>query len=105
MEEVFIKMNEKGFTLIEMLIVLMVISVLLLITIPNVTKHNSMINNKGCEAFIKTVQAQVKAYEMEKHTIPTVQQLVDEKYIKSNQCPNGHTIQIDSNGEVSESGT
>jgi competence protein ComGC len=98
-------MNEKGFTLIEMLIVLMVISVLLLITIPNVTKHNSMINNKGCEAFIKTVQAQVKAYEMEKNTIPTVQQLVDEKYIKSNQCPNGHTIQIDSNGEVSESGS
>ncbi|MBA2873460.1 competence type IV pilus major pilin ComGC [Thermaerobacillus caldiproteolyticus] len=98
-------MNEKGFTLIEMLIVLMVISVLLLITIPNVTKHNSMINNKGCEAFIKTVQAQVKAYEMEKNAIPTLQQLVDEKYIKSNQCPNGHKIQIDSNGEVSESGS
>ncbi|WP_199425700.1 competence type IV pilus major pilin ComGC [Thermaerobacillus caldiproteolyticus] len=98
-------MNEKGFTLIEMLIVLMVISVLLLITIPNVTKHNSMINNKGCAAFIKTVQAQVKAYEMEKNAIPTLQQLVDEKYIKSNQCPNGHKIQIDSNGEVSESGS
>ncbi|MBB5325222.1 competence protein ComGC [Anoxybacillus tepidamans] len=98
-------MKEKGFTLIEMLIVLMVISVLLLITIPNITKHNGMINAKGCEAFLQTVQAQVKAYQMEKNTIPTVQQLMDENYIKSNKCPNGHTIQIGSDGEVSESGT
>ncbi|WP_152908487.1 prepilin-type N-terminal cleavage/methylation domain-containing protein, partial [Geobacillus stearothermophilus] len=45
-------MNQKGFTLIEMLIVLMVISVLLLIAIPNIAKHNSMINEKGCEAFL-----------------------------------------------------
>ncbi|MBE2926569.1 prepilin-type N-terminal cleavage/methylation domain-containing protein [Anoxybacillus flavithermus] len=47
--------NEKGFTLIEMLIVLMVITILILITIPNVTKHNSMINNKGCSAFINII--------------------------------------------------
>lgn len=39
--------NEKGFTLIEMLIVLLVITVLLLITIPNVTKHNSSIQKKA----------------------------------------------------------
>jgi len=97
--------KEKGFTLIEMLIVLMVISVLLLIMIPNITKHNSMINDKGCQAFVKTVQAQVKAYEMENDAIPTVQQLMDGKYIKSNKCPNGHTIQISSDGEVSESGS
>jgi competence protein ComGC len=97
--------NEKGFTLIEMLIVLMVISVLLLIVIPNITKHNGMINTKGCAAFVNTVQAQVKAYEMENNKIPTVQELIDGKYIKSDKCPNGHSIQINSNGEVSESGT
>lgn len=45
--------NEKGFTLIEMLIVLLVITVLLLITIPNVTKHNSSIQEKGCDGLIK----------------------------------------------------
>ena len=33
--------NEKGFTLIEMMIVLLIISVLILITIPNVTKHSA----------------------------------------------------------------
>lgn len=40
--------NEKGFTLIEMMIVLFVISILLLITIPNVTKNQSSITEKGC---------------------------------------------------------
>ena len=31
--------NEKGFTLMEMMIVLFVITILLLITIPNIAKH------------------------------------------------------------------
>ncbi|ABO67717.1 MULTISPECIES: competence type IV pilus major pilin ComGC [Geobacillus] len=98
-------MNEKGFTLIEMLIVLMVISVLLLVAIPNITKHNGMINDKGCEAFLSMVQAQVKAYEMEHNKIPTVQQLLDGRYIKSDKCPNGHAIKINENGDVSEIGS
>lgn len=58
--------NNRGFTLIEMMIVLLVISVLLIITVPNVTKHNSKINSKGCDAFVKMVQAQVQAYEIDK---------------------------------------
>ena len=41
------KNNEKGFTLIEMLIVLLIISVLILVTIPNVTKHFATIDDKG----------------------------------------------------------
>ena len=45
--------NEKGFTLIEMMIVLFVISILLLITIPNVTKNQSSITEKGCEGLVK----------------------------------------------------
>lgn len=47
--------SQKGFTLIEMMIVLLIISVLVLIAIPNVTKHSSTIDQKGCEAFIHTI--------------------------------------------------
>lgn len=95
-----IKQNsEFGFTLIEMMIVLLVISVLLIITIPNVTKHNSKINSKGCEAFIQMVQAQVQAYEIDKKEPPTaIQQLVDAGYLtdKTTSCPNGDEIKITS---------
>lgn len=95
--------NNRGFTLIEMMIVLLVISVLLIITIPNVTKHNSKINSKGCDAFVKMVQAQVQAYEIDKKAIPSnIQDLVDEDYLNENNttCPNGKAITISADGKV-----
>lgn len=45
--------DERGFTLVEMLIVLLVVSVLLLLTIPNIVSQSKSINDKGCEAFIQ----------------------------------------------------
>ena len=83
--------NEKGFTLIEMMIVMLVISVILIITIPNIAKHNSNINNKGCEAYVKMVQAQVQAYEMEENKVPTLQELETDGYLNKDVkgCPNG----------------
>lgn len=46
--------NNRGFTLIEMMIVLLVISVLLIITIPNVYEKNSCIlKNKQVNRILK----------------------------------------------------
>lgn len=94
--------NEKGFTLIEMMIVLLVISVLLMITVPNVTKHNSSINQKGCEAYGKMVQGQVQAYEIEHHNVPTVEDLVTEGFLLNGEttCPVGKSILILDDGTV-----
>jgi competence protein ComGC len=94
--------NENGFTLIEMMIVMLIISVLLIITIPNVTKHSANINNKGCQAFVDMVQSQVQSYEMEKNKIPAISDLKDAEYISNDQCPDGKTmVIIDANGKVS----
>jgi competence protein ComGC len=94
--------NEQGFTLIEMMIVMLIISVLLIITIPNVAKHNSNINNKGCEAYVKMVQAQVQAYEMDKNKVPTLEDLKSDGYLKEDAkgCPNGETVEIADDGTV-----
>ncbi|KAB2333847.1 competence type IV pilus major pilin ComGC [Bacillus mesophilum] len=96
--------NQRGFTLIEMMIVLLVISVLLIITVPNVTQHNSKINSKGCDAFVQMVQAQVQAYELDEKKLPaTIQELADKEYLNENQltCQNGDEIIISADGEVS----
>lgn len=97
--------NNKGFTLIEMLIVLLIITILIFVAIPNITKHSTSINNKGCEAYITMVQGQVEAYEMEYHQFPKdTAELVSKEYLASGKtkCPNGNEISIDGNGKVAE---
>lgn len=98
----FLKKKEKGFTLVEMMIVLLVITVLILVALPNVTKHSSRINDKGCDALRHMVQGQVEAYRMQHNQIPTFDKLQNEGYVKEkdNTCPNGKTLIIDSDGEV-----
>lgn len=93
--------RERGFTLIEMLIVLFVISILMIITIPNITKNQSAIKSKGCEAFVQMVQGQVQAYEIDHNKWPTnVDELKNGNYLTQTSCPNGDVIQIDENGKV-----
>ncbi|WP_146812874.1 competence type IV pilus major pilin ComGC [Halobacillus faecis] len=95
--------NEKGFTLIEMLIVLLVISVLLIITIPNLSKNSDSVKSKGCEALQKTVEAQAQAYFIETGGFPaSMQTLVDEGYVSQDTCPDGTKLVISAEGKVSE---
>ncbi|MER2058051.1 MAG: competence type IV pilus major pilin ComGC [Niallia sp.] len=87
--------------------VLVVISILLIVTIPNITKHNSKINDTGCEALTKMVQAEVQSYYMEHKAYPeSMAILKEENYITEEQqkCTNGKELII-TNGVVSTSGT
>lgn len=89
--------NQKGFTLVEMMVVLLIISILLVITIPNITKHNSTINNKGCSALEKMIEAQVQAYEMDIGKPPaSLNDLKTSGYINEEQttCPNGKPVTL-----------
>ena len=99
------KMNEKGFTLIEMLIVLLIISVLIMVSVPNITKHFATIDNKGCEAYLKMVQGQVEAYKLDHNSLPTLQELKTGGYLTNEeeaQCPNGEIIEIKTDGTVAK---
>lgn len=95
--------NEKGFTLIEMMIVLLIISILLIITVPNVAKHQNTIQEKGCEAYIHLVEGQVQAYRLEFGRFPvTVDELVSEGYITdlNEACGPDREISINQDGVV-----
>lgn len=99
--------NEKGFTLIEMLIVLFIISVLILVTVPNVGRHFKTIDDKGCDALISMVQGQVEAYRVSESSYPTMTELVSKGYLKSDEsvCPNGEAFEILPDGQVQISST
>lgn len=95
-------MKEDGFSLIEMMIVLLIISVLILVAIPNVTKHSKSIDDKGCGAYVAMVQGQVEAYKMENHKYPQgLDDLVNKDYFPDTpKCPDGRQLSINSDGKV-----
>ncbi|WP_082676296.1 competence type IV pilus major pilin ComGC [Shouchella shacheensis] len=87
--------NQRGFTLVEMLVVLMIISILLLIALPNMTKNNDTAAGKSCEATQKLLQTQVVAYEVEQGSPPAnLETLVTEGYVDTASCTNGQTLQL-----------
>ena len=95
--------NEKGFTLIEMLVVLLIITVLILLIVPNLGGKTGTMHDEGCDALIVTVQGQADMYELDKGTkIASIDALANEGYINNNQktCKNGSSLTI-SNGKVS----
>ncbi|MDN4525305.1 competence type IV pilus major pilin ComGC [Fictibacillus fluitans] len=98
------KLNEDGFTLIEMMIVLLIISVLLMIALPSMAKNLGVAKDIGCKATIDLVQGQVGAYEAEKgETLNNLDDLVDD-YVDTVKCPNGKALEL-RNGKVVEAGS
>ncbi|PYZ98609.1 competence protein ComG [Alteribacter lacisalsi] len=91
---------EAGFTLIEMMIVLMIISVLLLIAVPSLTKNTSVANEKGCDAVIELLQGQAGAYLVaEGKQLTDLGDLVEKGYVDTVSCPDGTALTI-TNGVV-----
>ncbi|PIC65315.1 competence protein ComG [Sporosarcina sp. P13] len=84
-----------------MMIVLLIITVLILIAIPNVTKHSKSIDEKGCEAYVNMVNGQIQAYKMDMKNIPTIPELTAGGYLPAEpSCPDGSAIAIDAEGKV-----
>ncbi len=89
-------MNNLGFTLLEMLMVMFIITILLLLTIPNITKHKDKVEKTGCESFVDVAQTQVEAYELIEGKAPTsINQLFTKGYLTSETCSDGTTLRID----------
>lgn len=94
--------NTKGFTILEMMIVLSIIALVFLLTLPNIQQKEKIIQSKGCEALVEVANAQILLYEVENLTPPTsIQDLISKGYLKDTQrrCPNGDMIEI-SGGEA-----
>ena len=52
-------MNKKGFTLLEMTIVILIISILFLLVIPNIKKTLNIVSDKGCKALEKIADSAI----------------------------------------------
>ena len=66
------KQNKKkaGFTLLEMTVVVIIISMLFLLSVPNIQKTLGIVNDKGCKAIEKVADAAILQYKMEYDEYP-----------------------------------
>ncbi|KXT77913.1 competence type IV pilus major pilin ComGC [Streptococcus sp. DD13] len=74
-----------AFTLIEMLIVLLIISVLLLLFVPNLSNQKENVKETGNAAIVKVVEGQAELYEMSHTDTASLQKLVSQGMITKEQ--------------------
>ncbi|VKF14627.1 competence protein ComGC [Streptococcus pneumoniae] len=80
------KSKVKAFTLVEMLVVLLIISVLLLLFLPNLTKQKEAVNDKGKAAVVKVVESQAELYSLEKNEDASLSKLQADDRITEEQA-------------------
>ncbi|MFD1465813.1 competence type IV pilus major pilin ComGC [Lapidilactobacillus mulanensis] len=81
------KTNKKraAFTLIEMSLVLLIISLLLIVILPNLNQQKNSADEKVNSAFAKNVETQVMLYQGANDKVPSVAELVSAEYITKEQ--------------------
>ncbi|MDO4197735.1 MAG: competence type IV pilus major pilin ComGC [Erysipelotrichaceae bacterium] len=88
---------KKGFTLLEMIVVVIIVSVLMLLTIPNISKVIDSVDSKACDAMTKVVDSGIVEFKLDYGTMPnSITDLVNGGYIDSSQtsCSNGKALSI-----------
>lgn len=87
----------KGFTVLEMILVLTIIMIVFMLTLPNIQQKRDIVNNKGCDVLVEVVNSQILMYQLETgETDVSMDDLIREGYLKESQrkCPNGNEIVI-----------
>lgn len=77
--------QDDGFTLIEMLIVIMIVSLLLLLVMTNVGGVQESVKTTTDKGVIQTVQSQMVIYKMKEGEDGTAEQLEKKGYINEEQ--------------------
>ena len=88
---------KKGFTLLEMVIVILIISILFLLAVPNIRKTMDVVNSKGCKAMEKVGDAAILQYKLENGDYPSsVSELVSAGFLTEDQitCDGDHQMTI-----------
>ncbi len=93
---------KKGFTLLEMMIVISVLSILFLLAVPSIKKVIETVDRKGCDALVKVVDSAILQYKLSYDEYPgNISDLVNAGLLSENQtqCSDGRAVTI-SNGEA-----
>ncbi len=87
----------KGFTLLEMIVVVTVLSILFLLTVPNIQTVVGVVDTKGCDALLKVVDSAILQYKLSYDSYPhSTNELLNSGFLSEDQlqCSDGAQIYI-----------
>lgn len=93
---------KKGFTLLEMIIVVSVLSILFLLAVPNIQKVMGIVEQKGCQAMLKVTDSAILQFRLDFDEYPSdVYDLVNAGLMSEEQiqCSSNQQVGI-SNGQA-----
>ena len=103
--------TRKGFTLIELMIVIAIIGILAAIAIPNFRKARQQARQKACFANMRVLQGAVEMHNMDTNTMistsfdsSTITALVSANYLKSAPVPPESSCGYSNSGDLSAEG-
>ena len=93
------KRNRKGFTLVEMMIVVLIIGILIAIALPNFLRARENARTRACVANMKQIQAAIEQWAMETKasgntSVPTSLSNYTNWLKTTPTCPSGGTYTI-----------
>lgn len=94
------KQAVKAFTLIEMLVVLLIISILILLFVPNLVKQKDNVKKTGQAAIVKVVESQAELYELDHNNDATISNLLSDGDITQKQADEYNDYYKKNSGET-----
>ncbi len=94
-------MKNKGFTLLEMIVVMSIVSIIFILSISNVSKVIKNVEEKGCQALLKVVDSASLQFQLEYEEKPSsIEDLVNAGYLSEKQiyCSNERPIILGEKG-------
>lgn len=87
--------REKGFTLVELMVVILIIAILIAVAIPVYNASRASARNKTCKANLRTLDGAIQTYNSDNDTYPSAIGDLDPTYVKFiPTCPNGGTYSL-----------
>jgi general secretion pathway protein G len=100
------KLNQKGFATLEIILMVMVVGILATMAVPQFEKVTAQANTAKVQSDLAAINSAIAIYQMEKGTVPTYSQLTnDNATYFENGVPQAPTGKIYIDGTLTDIGT